>query len=72
MNSPVPSPCINICQMDGQTGWCAGCMRTLDEVATWSRLAEDAKRAVWAQLPLRRVAWQRQHPRAAPPPEPKA
>ncbi len=65
----VASPCINVCTMDAATGWCAGCMRTLDEIAAWSELPDDARRRVWAQLPHRRVHWQRVHPRPAPPPE---
>jgi predicted Fe-S protein YdhL (DUF1289 family) len=69
MTGPVPSPCINVCQMDAGTGWCAGCLRTLDEIGGWSRMADDAKHRVWAQLPLRRVTWQRLHPRSAPAPE---
>jgi predicted Fe-S protein YdhL (DUF1289 family) len=57
--APVASPCINVCQMDAVTGWCAGCLRNLDEITVWSRLDEDAKRAVCATLPLRRLEWQR-------------
>jgi uncharacterized protein len=52
--SPVPSPCISVCQMDAASGWCMGCRRTIDEVAAWSRLTDDAKRAVWEQLAQRR------------------
>ena len=29
----VPSPCIAVCRMDAATGWCEGCLRTLDEIA---------------------------------------
>ncbi len=50
----VPSPCNEICTIDEKTGWCAGCMRSIDEIAAWSALADDARRAVWAALPLRR------------------
>jgi predicted Fe-S protein YdhL (DUF1289 family) len=53
----VPSPCINVCQMDAATGWCSGCLRTLDEIAGWSRLDEASKRTVWLGLPDRRAAW---------------
>ncbi len=55
----VPSPCVDVCRMDGATGWCAGCLRTLDEIAAWSRLGDAEKRAVWAALAERRVVWQR-------------
>jgi hypothetical protein len=43
--------------MDPAQGWCTGCLRTLDEIAWWSQLDDDAKRAVWEQLPQRRVQW---------------
>jgi predicted Fe-S protein YdhL (DUF1289 family) len=42
MNPPVPSPCINICRMDAPSGWCEGCLRTLDEIAAWGRMSEAA------------------------------
>ncbi len=51
------SPCINVCQMDEPTGWCKGCLRTLDEIAFWSQLDDEDKRAVWQLLPERRVQW---------------
>lgn len=51
--TPVPSPCVNVCRMDPGTGQCAGCLRTLEEIAGWSRLEVDAKRAIWANLPDR-------------------
>ena len=51
--SQVPSPCQSVCVMHPGTGWCEGCLRTLDEIAGWSRMDNTAKRAVWAQLPGR-------------------
>ncbi len=50
----VPSPCINVCRMNPATGWCEGCLRTLDEIAGWSRMGDDEKRVVWARLARRR------------------
>ena len=49
----VPSPCKNICVMDEASGHCSGCGRSLDEIALWSVLDDDDKRAVWALLPAR-------------------
>jgi predicted Fe-S protein YdhL (DUF1289 family) len=49
------SPCISICRMDAATGWCEGCLRTLDEIGTWSLLDTAEQRAVLAALPARRV-----------------
>jgi len=52
----VPSPCISVCAMDAGSGLCTGCFRTLAEIAEWSVLDDDERRAVWAALPLRRGA----------------
>jgi uncharacterized protein len=52
---PVPSPCISVCVIDERTGLCNGCQRTLDEIAVWSVLDDDARRDVWAQIGLRRA-----------------
>ena len=52
----VPSPCTNVCRIDAATGWCEGCLRTLDEIAAWSSLDDAAKRVVWARLQQRRQA----------------
>jgi predicted Fe-S protein YdhL (DUF1289 family) len=52
--SPVPSPCTSVCTIHSDTGLCAGCFRTLDEIAGWVRLTDDEKRAVIAALPERR------------------
>jgi predicted Fe-S protein YdhL (DUF1289 family) len=42
--------------MDSRSGLCEGCLRTLDEIAAWSTLEDDDKRAVWALIAQRRVA----------------
>lgn len=57
--APIPSPCISVCRMDEPSGWCEGCLRTLDEIAQWSVLDDPAKRAVWKLLPQRRRQFER-------------
>jgi len=54
----VASPCTSVCRMDARTGWCEGCLRTLDEIAAWSKLADADKRAVWQLLEARRTSGQ--------------
>ena len=54
--SDVASPCISVCEILPGAGLCAGCFRTLDEIAAWSVLDADDKRAVLAALPRRRAA----------------
>jgi hypothetical protein len=42
--------------MDAAGVFCLGCFRTLDEIAVWSMLDAEAKRAVLAALAARRAA----------------
>ena len=53
----VPSPCISVCRMDARSGWCEGCLRTIDEIAGWSVMDDEQKRRVWQLLPQRREAF---------------
>ena len=53
----VASPCVSVCVMDDASGWCTGCLRTLDEIAVWGLLDDAEKRGVWLQLSQRRVQW---------------
>ena len=53
----VASPCISICQMHAASGWCVGCLRTLDEIAAWGGLSDEGRRQVLLRLAPRRVAW---------------
>ena len=39
--------------MNAASGLCEGCFRTLDEIATWSRMDEAGKRAVWKLIEQR-------------------
>jgi len=51
----VGSPCINVCKMNPETELCEGCFRTLDEIAAWSGMSPEEKRAVLARLSARRA-----------------
>ena len=55
---PVPSPCINVCEMAPETGLCRGCLRTIDEIVAWGGASEDEKRAVWVEIRRREAAIQ--------------
>jgi predicted Fe-S protein YdhL (DUF1289 family) len=63
--APVPSPCINVCRMDEASGWCEGCLRTIDEIACWSTYDDVTKSAVWDALDHRHAQWMAQNRRAA-------
>ena len=53
VESSVTSPCVSICKMDPATGLCSGCLRTIDEIAGWSRYSDSEKRAVWQLIVAR-------------------
>jgi len=48
--TPVPSPCISLCDMSPETGLCRGCLRTIDEIVAWGSAGDDYKRAVWQEI----------------------
>lgn len=41
--------------VDGESGLCLGCLRTLPEIAGWGRLSEAERSAIMAELPGRRA-----------------
>jgi hypothetical protein len=51
----IASPCINVCRIEGEI--CAGCARTLDEIARWRQMPTAEKRQVLAAV-AERIAHQ--------------
>ena len=47
------SPCTKVCTIHPDTRLCLGCRRSLDEIAAWSGMTPEARRAVLAALPGR-------------------
>ncbi len=47
---PIESPCIRICIVDGPTGLCLGCGRTLPEIAQWGRMTDEQRGTIMAGL----------------------
>ena len=52
----IPSPCIGVCRLDQASGLCAGCMRTMSEIAAWPGASEQERRAIVQRLRERRRA----------------
>ena len=57
MNAPytpaIETPCIKICVVDPETGFCIGCGRTRGEIGGWLGMSADQRRTVMADLPER-------------------
>ena len=49
----IATPCVKVCVVDGATGLCLGCWRTLSEIGGWSGLSEAERARVMAELPAR-------------------
>lgn len=50
----IATPCVMVCTVDGASGLCLGCFRTLPEIATWSRMTGEERAAIMAELNGRR------------------
>ncbi|TDJ47993.1 MAG: DUF1289 domain-containing protein [Gammaproteobacteria bacterium] len=48
------SPCISICVIDAETGYCHGCFRTIDEISHWATLPDADRSQIIYQLEHRR------------------
>ncbi|GAB1378633.1 DUF1289 domain-containing protein [Pararhodobacter sp.] len=53
MRKELDSPCVKICVIHPKAGICAGCFRTLDEIAGWSAMSPENRAEILAQLPDR-------------------
>lgn len=49
----IQSPCVKLCVMEPDSGFCMGCGRTRDEIASWISLSPDAREKVTGQLDQR-------------------
>jgi len=54
------SPCMGVCRMDVDGKLCVGCLRTLDEVASWSTATEETRFAILKNVAERRAATEAQ------------
>ncbi|MND86256.1 hypothetical protein D3C80_782150 [compost metagenome] len=50
----IATPCVMVCTVDGASGLCLGCFRTLPEIATWSRMSDEERAKVMDELSGRR------------------
>ena len=51
---PIATPCVKVCIVDGESGLCLGCQRTLAEVAGWAKFSDAERAAIMAGLDARR------------------
>jgi predicted Fe-S protein YdhL (DUF1289 family) len=49
----IESPCIKLCVIHPESGFCMGCYRTGAEISEWSRMSSEERRARMLILPER-------------------
>ena len=49
----IQSPCVKLCVMEPDSGFCMGCGRTRDEIASWISLSPAQRATVTGQLDQR-------------------
>jgi|MDSY01.2.fsa_nt_gb predicted Fe-S protein YdhL (DUF1289 family) len=40
----IKSPCVNVCKIDYESGYCIGCNRTTEEITNWSSFNDSQKK----------------------------
>jgi hypothetical protein len=50
-----PSPCTKLCKISSESGYCLGCLRTIDEITVWSRANRQTKVQIWENIRLRKL-----------------
>jgi uncharacterized protein len=49
----IETPCVKICVVEPETGFCIGCGRTRMEIAQWLGMTDAERSSVMADLPQR-------------------
>ena len=49
----IATPCVKVCVVDGASGLCLGCWRTLSEIGGWSGFTDEERARIMAELPAR-------------------
>jgi uncharacterized protein len=53
VQQPVGSPCIDVCRLDSETGYCEGCLRSRDEIKAWRSMTDIEKLQLLDRLAAR-------------------
>ncbi|WP_412564812.1 DUF1289 domain-containing protein [Thalassobius sp. MITS945101] len=47
------SPCIDVCEFTGPSGWCLGCGRTREECVRWKKMKPYEANIIEKELKIR-------------------
>ena len=60
----IESPCILVCVIEQNSGYCYGCGRTSSEIANWTNMSATGRRSLMMDLPSRVASLERKPRRA--------
>ena len=49
----IETPCVKVCVVDPETGFCIGCGRTRAEIGSWLSFNTEERREIMTALPER-------------------
>jgi predicted Fe-S protein YdhL (DUF1289 family) len=49
----IESPCVRLCVVEPASRLCMGCLRSIDEIAAWTRMTAEERRRIMGELPGR-------------------
>jgi predicted Fe-S protein YdhL (DUF1289 family) len=55
----VKSPCIDVCKIDYESGYCIGCNRTIEEITNWSILNDQQKKKILTKVKSKNTSKQK-------------
>lgn len=51
----MESPCVKVCVIDADSGLCAGCYRSIEEIARWAAMTDAERQRIMLSLSDRRA-----------------
>ena len=54
----VKSPCVAVCKIDYESGYCIGCKRTIEEITNWSILNDQQKKKILTKVKSKNISKQ--------------
>ena len=55
----VKSPCIDVCKIDYESGYCIGCNRTIEEITNWSSFNDSQKKKILTKVKSKNTSKQK-------------
>ena len=55
----IKSPCVNVCKIDYESGYCIGCNRTIEEITNWSVFKDSQKRKILKKVKSKNTSKQK-------------